>query len=100
MKVSTRDFLKEKKRMEREIKAIEKRLCNLEPEFPPPSDLRRATAKDICVGQLIWQLECDDGEPHWQIIEEVRDPRDDFKAFVAEDGCRYGLHDCWVEVGK
>ncbi len=64
-----------------------------------PKNLRPATAKDIKVGAIIWyDLQ---GEAawvaHWKMVEEVFNPNDDWKAFVAHDGCRYGLDNAYVE---
>lgn len=33
----------------------------------------------------------------WHIIQEVNYPDDDFKAYHADDGCRYGLRHAYVE---
>jgi hypothetical protein len=96
--VTTKEFLAKRHELVARIDAIEKEFHALNPEYPGKKNLRQATPLDIREGNVIWQLDCDDGEPHWQIIEWVRDPDDPFKAFEASDGCRYGLHDCWVEV--
>ena len=62
-----------------------------------PEKLRQAVARDIVEGAIIWYPEGDDG-PFWVMVEEVMYPSDNWKAFVAEDGCRYGLHGAFVEV--
>jgi hypothetical protein len=62
-----------------------------------PAGLRPAIPQDITVGNLIWYKHGDNGH-FWQIIEEVYRPSDPFKAYCAEDGCRYGLDDAWVEI--
>jgi hypothetical protein len=61
-----------------------------------PSKLRPAEERDVIEGAVLWY-------PHWQdkkwvIVDEVRDPSDEFKAYCSEDGCRYGLHGAFVEV--
>jgi hypothetical protein len=56
---------------------------------------RRATPKDIFEGNVVYLIG-DGSNLHKQVIEEVMNPKDDFKAYVAEDGCRYGLHDLWI----
>lgn len=98
--MTAKEFLKERRKLRRQLAATHEKINALDIDFPGEGNLREAEPKDIRVGRVIWQLDCDIGVPMWQIIEEIRDPRDDFKAFVAEDGCRYGLHDCWVEAGK
>ena len=51
---------------------------------------RPAEPKDIFEGSVVF-LVGDGGLLHRFTVDEVRDPEDDFKAFVADDGCRYGL---------
>lgn len=62
---------------------------------PKPKNLRKANADDIKVGAVIW-LDADDGFV-WNVVEELRHYGDDWKAYVADDGCRYGLHSAYVE---
>ena len=63
-----------------------------------PKNLIPATSNDIKVGNVIW-LDGDNGLV-WMIIEEVLKPTDMFKAFIAEDGCRYGLDSCYISKGE
>ena len=60
-----------------------------------PADLRPATASDITPGRIIYYEHGDDG-PFWQEVREVLRPNDQWKAYTAMDGCRYGLDDAWV----
>ena len=64
------------------------------------SFLREAQAKDIVIGANIWQYTSDDDGDKWylQRVVEVLKPSDQFKAYIAEDGCRYGLDDAWIEI--
>ena len=62
-----------------------------------PENLRPATSKDIIEGAIIWYKHGDNGH-FWQIVENVLRPSDPYKAYCAEDGCRYGLDDAWIEV--
>lgn len=78
-------------------KAIERHLLMNAEEQPIPDRLRPATPEDIQVGNIIWYKDGDDG-PFWQLIEEVRNPSDDWKAYTGHDGCRYGLDGAFVEV--
>lgn len=63
--------------------------------IPPIDELRRAVADDIAIDAVIYHSGGDDGW-FWHVVEEPLHYGDDFKAYVAEDGCRYGLHDAWV----
>ena len=68
-----------------------------------PSNLRPATAEDIKVGALIWYDASDSldstSEPYYcMVVEEVLRPNDPWKAYSAEDGCRYGLDGAMVEI--
>ena len=56
---------------------------------------RKATPKDIFVGNVVYMVG-DGNNLIKQIIEEVINPKDDFRAYVADDGCRYGLADLYV----
>jgi hypothetical protein len=56
---------------------------------------RKAEPKDIYDGSIVF-LVGDGAVLHRQQVLEVRDPQDDFKAFVADDGCRYGLDGLYV----
>lgn len=56
---------------------------------------RKATPDDIVEGNIVFLIG-DGDEMHKKTIEEVYRPNDDWKAFCAEDGCRYGLYNLWV----
>ena len=64
-----------------------------------PKEVRPCLSDDIKVGAIIWYKHGDDG-PFWMMVEEVLAPNDLYKGYEAEDGCRYGLDDAWVEVVK
>ena len=61
-----------------------------------PKNLRPAQPEDIFEGAILW-VDGDDGFT-WLYVDEVHNQHDTFKGFTAEDGCRYGLHDMYVEV--
>ena len=66
---------------------------------PPKYKLRPATPDDIRVNQILWrETTYLDNRTiwYWNIVEEVLDPSSKFKAYLAEDGCRYGLDCAWV----
>lgn len=67
--------------------------------YPPPRWRRAATPEDVVFGQVIWHERSEeDGGDYWHVVDQVRDPNDAFKAYVADDGCRYGLDGAYVEV--
>ncbi len=64
---------------------------------PFPSNSRPAKADDIKQGAIIWHKDGDNG-PFWNIVSEPLHYGDDFKAYVADDGCRYGLVGAFVDL--
>ena len=58
--------------------------------------LRKAEPKDIVEGNEVILIG-DFDEPHTRTIVEVLRPSDRFKAFCANDSCRYGLDRLYVE---
>jgi len=60
-------------------------------------DFRPAEPKDIVEGAVILHQNGDNG-PFERVVDEVLRPSDPWKAYCADDGCRYGLDDAWVEV--
>ena len=56
---------------------------------------RKATPLDIIVGNTVY-LVGDEEDIHTKEINEVLKPDDEWKAFVADDGCRYGLRKLYV----
>ena len=63
-----------------------------------PANLRPATADDIQPDAIIWYKHGGENGYFWQIVDRPLHYGDAFKAYEAEDGCRCGLHDAWVEV--
>ena len=68
-------------------------------QSPLPKKLRPAVANDIVVGAVIWypSWEKDDGRC-WNIVDQVLRPNDDFMAYCAHEGCRYGLDGAFIEL--
>jgi hypothetical protein len=62
--------------------------------FPSKRKLRAAHRGDIKVGQVFYYSE--KIEPYWMIVEEILNVDSEFKAFVAHDGCRYGISGAFV----
>ena len=58
--------------------------------------LRRAFPEDITVGNVIIYPATETSEEFTKFIVEVLRPSDDWKAFCAEDGCRYGLDGAYI----
>lgn len=58
--------------------------------------MRQAEPKDIISGATVYILG-DDNELHKMAIEDVLRPSDPWKAFCADDGCRYGLDGCFIK---
>ena len=56
---------------------------------------RKATPEDIIVGNTVYLLG-DDNNIYTKTIEEVLRPDDQWKAFCADDGYRYGLDGLYV----
>ena len=70
-----------------------------------PNKLRPAEANDVIEGAVIWYPEWKtkesdpDGDSRgWNIVDEVLFPSDEWKAYCAHDGCRYGLDGAYVEL--
>lgn len=65
---------------------------------PFPRNVRPAEPKDIVEGQIIWHRNVDSGCSYWNIVDKVLHPNDPFKAYCADDGCRYGLDCAFIEI--
>lgn len=67
--------------------------------LPKNKNLRPAIADDLTkIGQVVWYPHWD--ERKWAIVEEPGYYGDDYKAYTAHDGCRYGLRGAFVEIEK
>jgi hypothetical protein len=98
--VSPREFLKieaEQKKIIRKAEREIEKARRLAGRCPPPANRRRADVADVRPGRVIWH---DDGDAgwFWNVVEEVISPGDEFKAYVADDGCRYGMFRAFVET--
>ncbi len=81
------------------LEDIIRRARELAESSPPPENRRPATEADIIVGAIIWHWRSEEhGGWYWHEIKEVHYPSDDFKAYMADDGCKYGLHNAWVKT--
>ena len=57
---------------------------------------RQSEPKDIVIDTIVY-VENDDGDFIKMKIKEVLRPNDSWKAFCADDGCRYGLEGCYIK---
>lgn len=67
---------------------------------PVPVNLRPAKASDITEGAIIWYPEWAKADSGWAVVAEPLHSfggGDPWKAYRADDGCRYGLRDAFVE---
>ena len=93
-----KDYIKTREQnneIRQQLSDKESALYNIALQAPFPKDLRPATAGDVICGNVFYYP--NNGNPFWEIIAEVRYPSDDFKAYIGEDGCRYGLDGAFVE---
>lgn len=97
--MTAREFLELRSELGKAIRSIEEAIGKAESQIaiPPIEKLRRATSSDVVEGAVFY-YKVNESDPYWQIVYKVQYPDDDFKAYVAEDGCRYGLHEAWVEA--
>lgn len=66
-------------------------------EFPPLEVLRPCLADDIRAGRVIYYPNNGD-DRFWREVAEPLYYGDDFKAYTAADGCRYGLRGAFVRI--
>jgi hypothetical protein len=83
------------------IAAAQKRISvareEAEKAMPPHDELRPARPEDIAPGLIVWrERERKYGGWYWHVVEEPLHYGDDFKAYCADDGCRYGLRGAFV----
>jgi hypothetical protein len=65
----------------------------------PPKNRRPAINNDIKEGAIIWhEREKQYGGDYWHIVDYRLHEGDPYKAYVADDGCRYGLAGAYVEI--
>lgn len=103
--MTPQEYLQHRERIDKaimELKALNMEMCELAEAAPFPANVRQANADDIQPGAIIWYKR--DDSPHydrpyyWNVVETPLHYGDAFKAYIAEDGCRYGLQGAWVEV--
>lgn len=77
-------------------------LANASDNAKSPDDLRPAKSRDIYIGSIIWypDHDHDDGSMHWEFVEQVMYPDDQWKAFSGHSGCRYGLKGAFVSASQ
>lgn len=84
------------------IQAAQRRISEAREEAdkcPPPANRRPARASDIVEGAIIWhERKAEHGGDYWHVVDEPLSYGDAFKAYCADDGCRYGLHGAYVDL--
>jgi len=88
------DYEKYSQAQEKYIKHIKRKLKLLNITVVMERTLREATPDDIVTGKTVYLSV--DSEIHTKVIDEVLRPSDKWKAFCADDGCRYGLDGLYV----
>lgn len=98
-KITAQEFLEIEDRNSREIERLEREIdrARTRVKIPPRSKLRPATPRDFREGAVIYHS-AGGNSLYWHVIDEVKYPNDDFKAYTADDGCRYGLSGAYVEA--
>lgn len=95
------EYLKIEKAQREIIEAAELRISKARKQAdkcPPPKNRRPAKASDIVEGAIIWhERKAEHGGDYWHIVAEPMHYGDAFKAYCADDGCRYGLQGAYVE---
>lgn len=68
-------------------------------QSPLPKNLRRARAEDIVEGAIIWYTKKTVGLGccRWSVVSEPMYYGDSFRAYLADDGSRYGLDGAYIE---
>lgn len=96
------EYIKIEKEQNKIIAAAEKVILNARQQAdkcPPPKKSRPAIASDIKEGAIIWHTrEKKYGGDYWHIVSSPEHYGDAFKAYTADDGCRYGLDGAYVEL--
>ena len=95
------EYLKIEEAQREVIEAAERRIAEAREQAdkcPPPNKRRPAKASDIVEGAIIWhERSAEHGGDYWNIVADPRHYGDEFKAYVGDDGCRYGLLGAYVE---
>lgn len=94
------EYLKIEKAQREIIEAAELRISEAREQAnkcPPPKNRRPAKASDIVEGAIIWHERAKEhGGDYWHIVAEPMHYGDAWKAYCADDGCRYGLNGSYV----
>ena len=99
--MTPKDYLKIEIEQRAIIAAAQKKINaareEAEKEKPPHDELRPARPEDIASGLIVWHERAEEyGGWYWHIVEEPKHYGDAFKAYCADDGCRYGLDGAFV----
>lgn len=98
--MTPQEYVKYENEIYEQINALRKKVSDAREEAEkakPPKNRRQATPEDITAGSIIWhEREEEYGDDYWNVVEEVLRPSDPFKAYCADDGCRYGLDGAYI----
>lgn len=96
------EYLEIEKEQGEIIKEAERRILEARKQAdtcPPPEIRRPAKAEDIVRGAVIWHTRAEEhGGDFWNVVDGPLHYGDAFKAYCADDGCRYGLDGAYVEM--
>jgi len=99
------EYLKIEKEQESIIEIAENKIADarrLADQCDRPKTLQLAVADDIVRGAVIWHKpesvpsSFENEQWFWNIVNEPLHYGDSFKAYTADDGCRYGLEGAYV----
>jgi hypothetical protein len=99
--VIPKEYLEIEKQQRKIIEAAEARIFEARQQAdkcPPPKNRRPAKADDIVEGAIIWhERPKEHGGDYWHVVAAPMHYGDAWKAYCADDGCRYGLNGAYVE---
>ena len=101
-KMSIKEYLVIKKEQEAIIERAEALIYTAREKADKekfPKKKRPATAEDIKIGSVIWHYQKREyGGSFWIIVEEPLHYGDTCKEYIADDGCRYGLDEAYIDL--
>lgn len=95
------EFVQVEKQRRADIAEIETEIDRLRDlvEVPPINRLRPATSADVTVGRVFY-YNAYMPDRYWRVVAKVLGPNDAYKAYMAADGSRDGLHHAWVDTAR
>ena len=90
-----KDIIRRIEALNEELKKVDEEIYNYN---ELPANLRKAKPEDIVLDNVIWYKGNEYHGDFCKIVDEVLHPDSMYKSFCAEDGCRYGLDNAYVEI--